>query len=168
MPKLAPYLRDLDATSAYRLLSLPERDRCGIPLSQVIESAEELGQLRSELRALPSRGASPLGDAPDKLTIDFTREALVLLRHTEPYGGTTAELETPHLTGGVSGSSTTLGFRMRVRRPPSNTPAFAAVVPYCYPVIVDRSKANMVVFSINDRAIFATRLTSPIAANVSD
>ncbi len=129
---------------AYRILN-DESPRsfgtCGATETLLIASQAELEAHRSQGRDLVK-----FGKALAKRPIDFAREALLLVRHTEGGTGAQVQLATPRYEAGASERGV-LSLNVTAKR--ESREGGHAMQHYCMPVVLKRRKVEAVRVSLN-------------------
>lgn len=135
-----------DAPQTFRTVSIPKRENgYGKFDSVVIGSRAELDRFLSARASEPSWGSaqSDFVRAIEETNLDFAREALVLIRHTEGSGSVPVSFDAPRL------DSTRLV--STIRRESLSGPGTGDMAYYALALAVSKDKVSAVTVRVNDQ-----------------
>jgi hypothetical protein len=140
-----------ESTQAFRVVPIPKRDNYCNFASTVFMSKKELESFLTD----PQIGWNNRQEFEDALVnakLDFSKEALVLLRHTEPSGSVQVTFETPSLQGRI------LQCEIRGKPIPPGFMGTADIACYCFAVAVSKSQVSQVELQAIQGGFSARRL----------
>lgn len=153
-----------DSAQSFRIIPIPAREYVYSDFkSTVIKSQKDLDSFLAATtsRRLPMNKTRGFEDALRNAKLDFSKEALVLLRHTENSGSVKVAFETPVLR------DRTLHCEINGKPIPPGYGGTGDIADYCYAVAVSKAHVSQVELQAVQGGFSARRL-APIVLSITD
>ena len=150
-------------TQSFRIIPIPKREHGYSNFASIaIKSKDELDSfLKDTSTQVGWNNRQEFEDALRTANVNFTEEALVLLRHTEGSGSVQVIFETPILQDGK------LLCEIRGKPIPPGFGGTTDMADYCFAVVVSRSHVNQVELQAVEGG-FSERHLTPIVFSITE